>query len=570
MRAILTALVLATPLPAAAVTVTTERRPPIAYHYDRAARELGVGDWTPYFRNETGAHLFVRLSPKDVTLSLWLPPGVIPASRLNREAFTLARSLGWEDADVFVGSYNWGTSIRLERAGAKNAGLLGRRRAAIDLKPVQAWMRPLGCRIGWVAVRCDRGRLLKVEPPAAAFGRSGRQDFAFFRVGSGPPSLRLEYGLSPRWLAAAATALGLWLLFPTAALYTASRFVRRLTRIEPPERLKLFRKWQAATAGATLVGAMAIVLWGGITGAGFLFSARVPSFSFVIGWLTASGLVGVQGRLFGLGIERDSDPKAAGQPWFRRTARELWGAAIGLLLAGLVLWLVTSSGFDRSLTTLVLAGGMGVIVVGVLIAALGGFLFTRRKLFASLAEPSPELLEAYRARTAGVEDAPELRVGAAKTVVEHRKTIVVPQALSEQLRPDQVAALAAAQARIQRRRRSDRLGLALWWLFGAAFAVLSLQTAIALGFGGKPFILGWIAAGVGVPILLLPAARRWEKWQEEADLEMADTFENPRDYLDALKALEELGLPEQIDPVLRDSPYLTQRRTRLHRRLGLD
>lgn len=558
--ALLCALALA--LPAKAATVYTDRRPATAENYDRAASRLGFREWPAYFHNDAGAHVFVRLQAEQCALSLWLPPRAIPANQLNAQVKRLARDLGWGDADVYTGSYPWGMSVRLELTPSHGRSF-GSRQLELDLRRLDAWTAQFGIWPVWIGARCEVGRIRSATPAPAVAGRFDDQDFVFFQrsTAGAPSSIRLTYGISPRWGPAALSALALWLLFPGTVLYAARRHVMRLRTVEPSDRLRVFKRWQMAVTGATFGAAMLIFMWLAFSGGRYVLNGRFPSYLMPILFFASSGFVALQGRVLGMGLEREVDPENAKQPWYRRMARETWTLVAIVAVLGLMWWVMQQRDIH------VIAYSLGGLVVAVLLAGAITAVVERHTLVRSL-KPLPE--EVSAAFAARMDPAPPAFLGQTKIFRELKQGSVAPATLLDKLSAEQVGALLAAHARIHAAQRRDWIARGVSWGMALAGLAFLAQIVIALVRGSRPVIGPWMIVMLALPVIATPLSRRTAHRREETDLAMADTFENPRDYLRALKALEELALPANADPSLRENPIYTQRRTRLHRRLGLD
>lgn len=553
----------------AAVSFSTETRPPVVAHYDRAARDLGLRQWPPYFENRQGLHVFVHLRPDEVNLSLWLPPGSVAASRLQGQAARLAREMGWQEGEVITGSYPWGVSVRAELKDVADPGL-GRRRYTVDLDALRRWSRSLGQEPAWTGVRCDRGRILRLQPSPTAQGRVRGQDYAFYTAPSAG-ALEAQYGLTDRWLTALGSWAALWVLFPTVTLLAARHHVRGLRRPEPVERLKLFRNWQGATVGATVGTALLTTVWLFMPAAGYLFG-RFSPILLIVAWFGASALVSLQGRLIGLPLEREAEPEKALGPWYRVALGQVLSSIAGIAALAALLWFFT---LGRTTWLWQWAGpifiGIVVLVVlGVIVGVGINLLLTRRRFLKGL-EPAPEELASPTRRLGIRTGAPEVPVFLSKErfIGVSKEMLAIPKDVYEKLRPDQAAALGAAEALFQSRQRSDRLGRMLTGGFVAAIVLLGMQSVVAVLTGGRPWVLLWLVAAFVFPLGIVPVSRRWTRMREEADLEVADTFENPRDFLEALQKMEEIQ-SQHLDPAVRDSQPTSERRQRLQKRLGLD
>ena len=563
-------LVMLPPAPAEAV-ITPERRMPQVRHYDEAAHELGLREWPPYFDNRAGYHVFVRVEAQEAGITMWLPAGAIAQKDLTREANRLQREMALPNARLYTGSYAWGVSLRIQQQVAGFAPA-GTRSYTFDLAALRRWSRPLGLEPSWIALRTERGRMLAVTPKPTARGPSGSQDCVFYTKGTLPQGVvRVEHGLSGRWLAAMGSWGVLWIAFPLLTLLAARRHITGLRKLEPVGRLKLFRTWQAVTIAGAVGTAVLTSVWLFSPAASYLFG-RISFLLLALSWLGISGLVSLQGRLIGLGLERAAEPEKPLRPWYRVAMGELLSTVGGVLfLAGLI-WLFTAgrSTWAWSVAGPVLLGLCLLAAACVLIGVLVNWILTQRRFFVNLAPAAAELTAEIEARCGALGvPPPEVKLSDARGFTLKKGRLLVPRAFDGNLTETQIASLAGAEAFFEHQRQADRTGR--WVVFGfiAAFLALAAHSALAMLVGGRPFILAWVLLPFGLPLAVIPISRRWSRMREDADLAVAAMFRNSREYLIAVQKLEELQTAH-LDPAARDQASLRERSARLQRRLGLD
>ncbi|HTE19331.1 MAG TPA: hypothetical protein VK689_13235, partial [Armatimonadota bacterium] len=448
-----------------------------------------------------------------------------------------------------------------------------------------------------LAVRSSGSDFLQGTPAPVVQGKYEGDAYLFYRLGSGPvggPSraatpgpLVLEYGISPRWFAAAASTALMWLLFPFVALFTTRAHLQRQSRMDAKERLQSYRRWQRGVIFVTIAGALASLFAVGVGKLGYLMGAARAPF-FLIAYLAPVSSLSLAGRLIGLPLERDAWPQRRDLPWYKAAGTELVSIGITLLMVAMML-VLTGGGTGMSAPRLrsVLLGIGALFAVSAvcgLIAAACYLGLKRRGHWVAPTDPeAPEELALPIREFSARLDYPVNQVllsqkrggfGALNAPVVVKDKVVVPADLADALHPDQVAALVAATALAQPRSRGDKL-------LSYAGIVLMLLPVLVIG----PMIYN-VATGRPRPTAMMPllflvyplvmivsmlTARRQQRRQEEADLRVADALGEPRQFTQALQQLEELqAATTGLDPAATRTPAFTQRRTRLERRLGLD
>ncbi len=584
-------LVLAALPAAAAPPVSPERRAPRVSGYDAAAERFDFPDWQTAERNETQVHVLFRLDGRSGVLTVALPPSV-PRGRAERWLQTLVDERGWRDVDLYSSQQPGGLFLRASsRDAVRRQGSL-RQEARLDLPRVRQRIAALTPLPVVLAVRLNGADLLVAEPEPAARGVSGGFTYLFYRVTPAPAAsrgaaLRVEYGLSSRWLAAIGSLFVLWVLFPFVALFAARESVRRRAGVSPRDRLSAYRRWQRGVLIGTLLGGSASFFLLGFTRVLYLLTGIGPMLPAVLYLVPMAGLM-LGSRLIGLPLEREAWPQRKDLPWYRFAYGEIIGATVMLLMAAVLAGALGWAGSARGPAGFHPAVMVGVSLgIGGLVAAaslIGAWIQRRRRTHGTLAEPAAgdeitaavaELTERLGCPVREVRLTGPAPGGAAAALLVFGERAFVPGDLAAELPPGQVAALVAASALSHPRSRAER------WAAGAGTAVAMLPLLLVV-FIAVRFLMGGARAVSGLfPLLILGSlvssvagtliGRTVQKRQEEADFRVAEALESPRTLLDALRYVEELQAASLgADPDPARSPALTTRRRRLEKRLGIE
>lgn len=578
----------------AAPPVRPDTRPVQVGHYDQAARRLRFREWTSGFENRTQVHLFLRLSQGETIFTVALPPDT-PRAEAEQWFQGLTDALRWRPRSLHSNVTPTGLYLRAEAPGLVREDTLYRRQTPLQLQVLHERLPQITALPAYLVVRAATDADFSSSGPAAQ-GQVGEGQYAFYRLATPGASrwLRLRYGSTGRWMAALVTAAFIWLFLPLAALLAARRHLTRRPGTTPEadrDRLQDYRRWQRGILLTGVLGGIATLSILGFTRVvqvvfRFHHSAVLLVFVVPLAWLL------ITGRLVGLPLERKAYPIRKDLPWYRAAVGELIAALAMLALPALFIALDSFSGTLRPVATPDwltprVATAVVVGVIGVLIyagQAWSAAKWRRRKDGTSREPLAPEALtQAIRELTARL-DCPIERVYLlpksamlGQLAVQVRDGVaIVAKELTEQLRTEQIAGLAAASALTLRVSKRDTLidhlliGLTL-----LPIVLLALMIAIPALSGAR--FPGWM-----MPMLMLSAmstsifsvalARRTQKRSEDSDLTVSDALEEPRLFLNTLRDLEELQVASSgMDPAAAGkNPVLTRRRTRLQERLGLD
>jgi hypothetical protein len=553
--------------------------------YADTASELGFPEWGKTTTNEQVVHVTARFDAERIRVVVMLPPAT-PLTIAEPWLQSLADAMGWQNVDLRSNPQPESLLLRADvRKSVRRSGF-GASEARLDLARLTTELRKLTPQPALLGVRIVGAELQSVSVPAAAAGRSDGNHYLFYRLnGANPPAgpLTVVYGIPRRWLAAGATGLLLWLLFPVAALFAVRAYLLGLNEIEAKQRLALYRRWQRGVLvvpTVVAVGALILSRFSFLTYFGTAFAFAVP-----LAIVLPSTAFALAARLIGMPLERAAWPQRAELPWYRIVSVELGISAVILVMVvgtSVSMPALFRTGPASRTGSFFILPMLFPLLFGLGALAWGAITTHRRKkgTLPNEIEAPEELTATVRELTARL-DCPIDRVRLvtrrdglmAGNVAVLGDLAVLGQEITETLEPDQVAALIAAAALAQPRTRTDR------WVNWGLTAGLMLP---ALG------LLGWMAFSPGgtanrallpVMVLLGPFTivtsmanqRRTQKRQEQADLQAAESLSEPHRFLQALRQLEELQVAAGgLDSTTARNAVVFQRRTRLERRLGLE
>jgi hypothetical protein len=575
--------------------VQRDSRPLNSDPYPDAARKLGFREWGDTRSSAQVTHVTARLDSERLRVTIALPPNLSVAGA-ETWLQSLSDAMGWQNVELHANPQPDSLLLRADvRSQVRSLGF-GRSEAQLDPALLAAELRKLTPNPALLGIRVVGAELYSVNAPPAVSGRSGSEQFLFYRLSSPmqpAAPLTLAYGIPRRWLAAALVGLLLWLLFPPAALFAVRTYLMGQPEVDAKQRLALYRRWQRGVLVVpmlVLVGALVLSRFSFLTYFGTAFAFATP-----LAIVLPSTTFALLARLIGMPLERAAWPPRAELPWYRIASVELSLSA--LILTMVVCSSVTMPAFMRAVSTG--AGGRNnggavssrfiilpmLLPLGfVLVAAIRGRVTAYRRKKGTLPneEDAPqELAGPIRELTARL-GCPVERV---RLVAQRGGTLagnvsilgdlaLLGKEITESLAVDQVAALVAAAALAQPRTRKDKW---LQWSFTAAM----LTPAVAI-MGVLAFNPGGISANRALlpftvligPLTMVGAMvtqRRTQKRQEQADLLAAESLTEPQRFLQALRQLEELQVAAGgLDPTAARNAAVFQRRTRLERRLGLE
>lgn len=569
--------------------VMPDSRRPSVSTYDSAAAEAGVSDWGATTRSASLVHVTVRLENQRLRLLISLPPS-IPAAQADTWFSSLADAMGWPGANLYSRAQAQAYLLRADVVGEGLTQNGLRLSGGFPLDVLQQQLRALTPLPALVAVRTVGDKEFSMKPKPEARTNSGGDWFHFYRLGPTAAPLApisVQSVIPVRRLAAALTALLLWMFVPLVGCFILREHVKKLAEVEPMDRLHQYRRWLRGIMLASLAG-MTVSF----------FTLALPLISFVPGRFSAvfpmliwMPLLGGQlfGRLIGLPLERDAWPQRRSLPWYRMLTGELVGTAmVACIFFGIAAVTSTSRGSGLAGIPHVMLLAMGIpILSGCGFALWGWYKWNQRKkgLSAGDTEAPPEVLAAVQELTTRLEVpvervviSPPVMTGGivAMVVAVKDTTAVVSTELASALSPEQVAALVAATALVQPRTRRQKwqqglltTGMLLPVLALVPFSLLAATGSFRGFSSAMPLVM---LVGPATMILSMLYTRRTRRLQEEADFRVAEATDQPRLLVDALKKQEEVtaataGLDSRTAA---NSALLTQRRTRLQQRVGLD
>jgi len=577
------------PTPTAAPAIGTETRRPRVAAYNTAARDAGIGEWGDTARNRGVTQVLLRMEGRQLTVTIALPPSITPAAA-NAWFGQLPGRMGWRSFSLFANRQPGGLFMRAVVSDAVRQSGFGRSVAVVDLEKLRQEIRRISPAPAIVAARLPQTDVIALDPLPSGDARGSIDRFLFYRLSALPAGaavLRVEFGVSTRWFAAAGVGLAMWLIFPIAALLAVRDRLARQKGTEPKERLTSFRRWQNGITFATILGAYATMYMLGLGRLGYLLGTGLAATGPVM-FLVPLGTVTLAARLVGLPVERAAFPHRAGTPWYRAAAGELVLLAIMLAVPAVIFALVNAAAGGAPRPNL--GNGLFILIFALPVVGIGGaaiwqgIVWRRRKRGSSTDEPdAPEAVtKRIRALTEQL-GVPVRRVlvarhgpaVAALAVVVKEDVAVLSGDLAAELTEEQTAALVASQALVAHPSRFDKM-------LAAGFVALSTLPLLAM----LPLILSLSAGGrpsrAGMPFVLLFAMllplfgvftqRRGMQLQEEADLRVAEVTGDPRCLLDAIRKMEEIQSALVLTQSRSNRRYSTpgMRLARLQQRLGLD
>jgi hypothetical protein len=573
------------------------RNNPQTARVDAAARRLGFAEWGSAAQNERAIHVALRVDGLGAVLMVGLPP-TVPQASAHQWLQQTSDALGWPNSILNAADHPDGRWLRITSIDVTHRTGYGRRRMSLDLALVRRRLKRITPLPVLMAVRAANAEITSVAPQPAARGQVGDSEYLFYRLDqpSGAASLAVEYGLTRRWMAAAGAALVAWILFAFLAAFAVGKHTRADTGRDAKEKLALHHRRLRGVLLATLIGPAAT-----------LVLLSIPVLFYVFGdklWYVPLGAcfwpvfwTFFGGRSATLPLEREISARQRNRRWYQLLAAELYVILMLPLALGSLVWIHSWKG----------PAWMNTAVTGPQLALLFSLLFGL-PLLIGLGAAVWELL-LWRRRKSGVptgeQEAPEAirscvreltaRVGwpiervllarsgsmqgrTTATVVSGNVAVVSP-VLADRLQPIQVAGLVVAHAGSQARGRADTLisiGLgvsllmpviAIGWMIATVTPDNSTFTSRSALFVAQLVIWAPLAT-----ILGLVSSRRQRRRREVADLRVADALEDPGEFLEALRVVEELNLEAAgLDPELHPAPsHMTQRRAWLRDRLGLE
>ena len=577
--------------------------------YDAAARDAGMAEWGVAYDAGRATHFCLRLGNRS-TLSVFLPPDGDTAGQ-DRWIQDLVDRLGWTRVGLFRSSLPTTTVMRVETRDVVRTTNAGDWAAEFNLAALET-AAPSG-RPAYLGVRTDLAGMPQRTPPPAFQIVRGRWQYAFYRLPTGSPSFQAVYRVPPRWRAAAWISLLLWMLFLPTALWIVRNRLRGLDvtppGVPPPRpgtdlagaewtewkeareshRFALYNWWCGGVSGVALIG---VVLCAFVLGIPRFFTTvafgRPEAYQLIfIGGFFLPRLIQ---RLLGLPLERSAFPVRARMPWYRIAGLEI-GVLVGL---GLMFGLLGAAraGALSGLGGWLPRGGVShVVVLPVLFASVAGlvaaawywerFKWRRRRTgpwkgedelpaeaeaaLLALSEPMGcPVRRAYVPRKAGYPSGVQV----------YEDLALVNRDCLEQLSPEELSALVAAEALFFRESRRD------WYdRYGAWITMLPMLVCagtIIWGASGGTRPPGWAMTlfAISMPLLVITSmisTRRTLRRRVEVDLQVADAASSPRVMIRALDRLNRLGLsPVASSPRHQHLQPNALRLQRLKDRLGLD
>jgi len=489
--------------------------------------------------------------------------------------------LGWRNVTLYSNPQPGALYLRMEsRSHVQSAGI-GRSRATLDLGLLTRRLEEITDRRAMLAVRCIGSDVLAATPAPVYRHRTDPDEVLFYRLepaSSASPALIVDFGVSPRAIAAIAVGFVLWLLFPVVALFVARQHILTQERVEPQQRVVLFRRWQRGIYFVPMLTAIGMIVV--LRGSFLMYLGSSLAFLIPIAVFVPTLCFSLVARLVGLPLERAAWPERANLPWYRAASRELWiigwAATVGVTFYVMTVYGggLRGAAFPMAMMAVPLAFGLGAAVWTAVVNA-------RRKRGTMTSEPDApdELVAAVRELTASLEK-PITRVRVCKpreglvagTVVLLGDIAVVGSELTDTLDTEQLASYIAASALAQPRTRADRwIQAGAGWLMG--LLAVGLVVWVILGFvraNSRSFLPAILVTQPLFIVCSLLVAKRAQNRQQDADFAVAEGMAEPQRFLQTLRKVEELQLSTSgMDPSARNMP-MAQRRQRLERKLGLE
>ena len=333
------AAVASTPCLAAPQVVPERRFPPLGV-YDAAASRAGVPEWGAIAQYPHVVRVLVRLQADRASLTFVLPADV-PLARAEAWLQRLSDTLGWTSVDLYSSPQPGMLLMRAAVRDMVSPPRRGRSRATLDLPAIARGLRELSRR-GLLAVRMTGAEVVSVSPEPWKRDHHGDDTFLFYRLSdktarNGAP-LRVEYGLPDRWLAAAASAYVIWLLFPYIALLAVRALLAKGAGPDPRAKVTLYRRWQRGVTMAAVLCAFGSSFAVGAGKMVYILGAAGPALPSLLFLLPICALT-VGARVVGLPLEWVVWPSRRELPWYRAASAELYLAGLLLLCGAAVLWL---------------------------------------------------------------------------------------------------------------------------------------------------------------------------------------------------------------------------------------
>jgi len=575
----------------AAAPVKRMTNAPITSHYDDAARALGFAEWGETRRSDTCVHVVVRLTVRSALVGINLPPSV-PAGQAEIWLQELADAMQWTDAELSSSRDPGGTFLSVKIPKYSRPAALGMQRGRLDLPLLRTELRRLTPLPFLLCVRTSAQELIP-NPPPVALGTSKSVRYAFFSIpGEGARPVTLTYGMGRRWRVALTSAWLAWALFPTLVFWGLREQLRRDEGRSPKERWDAYQRWLKPVWLATIAGAIVTPFLLSLQGVAYLLLpfAREPMAFMFVTLIIPSTWALAPAPIIGYPLSRELSERLQ-----KRGPRSLFTTQLALLVLvhaaiPVIIWIENwRTGKPTDPFPWWQKLWLGLLFLYPLFLGLYSSVDgCRRWRHGARSVPpgeflaTPELTDCVRELTSRLGH-PITRVllvpsgdverqrGAATRV----PLAAVLKCVAEQLAPEQVAALIGAELLSTPTGWKDQLlaaigitlgcigfGSIAWMIFSSttnSFTPSQLQIALA---AGLPLS--------AIPLLVDFSRRR--RRQEKADRSVADAIADPKQFLDALRVIEQVRMEaSNLDPALTPVPrYLTERRLRLERRLGLE
>lgn len=326
----------------AAPPVVPERRFPPLGAYDAAASRAGVPEWGAIGQYPGLIRVLVRLSAERATLTFILP-SEIPEARAAAWLQRLSDTLGWTRGDLYSSPQPGMLLMRASVRDMVSPPRRGRSGATLDIQALERALRGLSDRPGLLAVRMSGAEVVSVSPQPWKRDRSGDDTFLFYRLsGDAGVPLSVEYGLPDRWLAAAASAYAIWLLFPYVALVAVRAVLAKGAGPDARTKVTLYRRWQRGITMAAVLGAFGSTFAVGVAKMAYILGSAGPAVPSLLFLLPICALT-VGARLIGLPLEWAVWPSRRAIPWYRAASAELYLAGLLLVCGAGVLWMTRAA-----------------------------------------------------------------------------------------------------------------------------------------------------------------------------------------------------------------------------------